>query len=63
MKNFEVVQEYARLMQGFDFPEKRAIELASEIEQLREEIVRARDVLAFDDEPSAFATLLEKRSK
>lgn len=59
----ELVQKYVKRTQDFDFTLQRADELASEVNQLREEIRRAGASLSFDDEPSGFITLLEKAAK
>lgn len=62
MGDAELIKKYAQCMQDFDFSIQRAGELFSEVSQLREEIRRASVVLTFDDEPSGFVTLLEKKA-
>jgi hypothetical protein len=63
MDDGELVQKYIKRTQDFEFTLKRAGELGSEVQQLRDEIRRASVSLSFDDEPSGFVTLLEKAAK
>jgi hypothetical protein len=63
MDDGELVQKYIKRTQDFEVTLKRAEELGSEVQQLRDEIRRASVTLSFDNEPSEFITLLEKAAK
>jgi hypothetical protein len=57
----KLVQECARLLQGKEFSEARAAELAIEVERLNGDVRRAAATLGFDDEPATFLAVLNKR--
>jgi len=57
----KLVQESARLLQGKEFSEARAEELAIEVERLNGDVRRAAATLGFDDEPATFLAVLNKR--
>ena len=51
-------------LQGVKYDAKRLAELAAEVEVLNDAVRRAAEAhLAFDDEPAAFASLMEKESR
>jgi hypothetical protein len=51
-----------RDLQGLDFPDQRIVELRSEVERLNESVRRTAGRLTLDDEPAAFAAVLERRA-
>ena len=53
----------ARQLQGLDYDEKRLAEIATEVEVLNDAVRKAATVLTFDDEPAAFASLMEREAK
>jgi hypothetical protein len=57
----KLVQDYVRLLQGKEFTEARAAEIAIEVERLNGDVRRAAQTLGFDDEPASFLAVLNKR--
>jgi hypothetical protein len=53
----------ARQLQGMTFDDKRLAELAAEVEVLNGAVRKAAERLTFDDEPAAFASLMERETK
>ncbi|MBV8187797.1 MAG: hypothetical protein JOY64_18530 [Alphaproteobacteria bacterium] len=53
----------ARQLQGLTFDDKRLAELAAEVEVLNDAVRKAAERLTFDDEPAAFASLMEREAK
>ena len=54
----------ARQLQGLTFDDKRLAEIAAEVEVLNEAVRKAAaQRLTFDDDPSAFASVLAKEAK
>jgi hypothetical protein len=53
----------ARQLQGMTFDDKRLAELAAEVDVLNDAVRKAAERLAFDDEPAAFASLMEREAK
>jgi hypothetical protein len=53
----------ARQQQGLTFDDKRLAEIAAEVAVLNEAVRKAAERLTFDDEPAAFASLMERESK
>ncbi len=54
----------ARHLQGLDHDEKRLAEIAAEVEILNRAVRKAAaGRLTFDDEPAAFASLMEREAK
>jgi hypothetical protein len=53
----------ARQLQGLTFNEERLAELAAEVEVLNDAVRKAAERLTFDDEPAAFASLMEREAK
>jgi hypothetical protein len=50
-------------MNGPKFDDKRLAEIEQEVEVLNEAVARAsKERLAFDDEPSAFASVMEREA-
>ena len=50
-------------LQGMKYDDKRLAELAAEVEVLNDAVRKAAaERLAFDDEPAAFASLMEKEA-
>ena len=47
-------------LQGMTYDDKRLAELAAEVEVLNDAVRKAAAVLTFDDEPAAFASLMER---
>jgi hypothetical protein len=47
-------------LQGIKYDDKRLAELAAEVEVLNDAVRKAAAVLTFDDEPAAFASLMER---
>lgn len=51
-------------LQRLDYDDKRLAEIASEVAVLNDAVAAAAKArLAFDDEPAAFASLMEKEAK
>lgn len=50
-------------MYGPTFDDKRLAEIAAEVKQLTEALARAAERLGFDDEPAAFASLMEREEE
>jgi hypothetical protein len=53
----------ARQLQGLPFDDRRLAELATEVEVLNDAVRKAAERLTFDDEPAAFASLMERAGK
>lgn len=53
----------ARHLQGLGYDDKRLAEIAAEVEILNDAVRKAAAVLTFDDEPAAFASLMEREAK
>ena len=54
----------AKQMQGLTYDDKRLAEIAAEVEVLNEAVRKAAAArLTFDDEPAAFASLMEREAK
>ena len=53
----------ARQLQGQTYDEKRLAEVAAEVEVLNDAVRKAAARLTFDDEPAAFASLMEREGK
>ena len=54
----------AKQLQGLTYDDKRLAEIAAEVEVLNEAVRKAAAArLAFDDEPAAFASLMEREAK
>ena len=54
----------ARQLQGLDYDEKRLAEIATEVATLNDAVRQAAAArLTFDDEPAAFASLMQKPTK
>jgi hypothetical protein len=53
----------ARHLQDMTFDDKRLAELAAEVEVLNDAVRKAAERLSFDDEPAAFASLMEREAK
>ena len=54
----------ARQLQGLAYDDKRLAEIAAEVEILNEAVRQAAAArLTFDDEPAAFASLIEREAK
>lgn len=51
-------------LQGLDYDDKRLAEIATELAVLNDAVRKAAAArLSFDDEPAAFASLMEKEAK
>ncbi len=50
-------------LQGLTYDEKRLAELAAEVKVLNDAVRKAAEVLTFDDEPAAFASLMEREAR
>ncbi len=51
-------------LQGLDYDDKRLAEIAAELAVLNDAVRKAAAArLAFDDEPAAFASVMEKEAK
>lgn len=50
----------AKQLQGLTYDDKRLAEIAAEVAVLNEAVRKAAAVLTFDDEPAAFASLMER---
>jgi hypothetical protein len=54
----------AAQLQGLDYDDKRLAEIAAELAVLNDAVRKAAAArLTFDDEPAAFASLMEKEAK
>jgi len=53
----------AKHLQGLGYDEGRLAEIAAEVEVLNDALRKAAAVLTFDDEPAAFASLMEREAK
>jgi hypothetical protein len=54
----------AATLQGLTYDEKRLAELAAEVESLNDAVRKASaERLAFDDEPAAFASVLQREAR
>ena len=53
----------AKHLQGIGYDDKRLAEIAAEVEILNDAVRKAAAVLTFDDEPAAFASLMEREAK
>jgi hypothetical protein len=53
----------AHQLQGLPFDDKRLAELAAEVAVLNDAVRKAAERLTFDDEPAAFASLMEREAK
>ena len=50
-------------LQGIKYDDKRLAELAAEVEVLNDAVRKAAARLTFDDEPAAFASLMEREAR
>jgi hypothetical protein len=51
-------------LQGLKYDDKRLKEIAAEVEALNDAVRKAAEArLAFDDEPAAFASLMEREAR
>ena len=50
-------------LQGMTYDDKRLAELAAEVEVLNDAVRKAAARLTFDDEPAAFASLMEREAR
>jgi len=50
-------------LQGMKYDDKRLAELAAEVEVLNDAVRKAAERLTFDDEPAAFASLMEREAR
>ena len=57
-----VIAGLARELQGLSFSDQRIAELREEVERLNDSVRRTAGRLSFDEEPSAFAAVLERRA-
>ena len=56
--------EIARQLQGLEYDDKRLAEIAAEVEVLNDAVRKAAaSRLTFDDEPAAFASLMEREAR
>ena len=54
----------AKQLQGLTYDDKRLAEIAAEVEVLNAAVRKAAaDRLTFDDEPAAFASLMEREAR
>jgi hypothetical protein len=54
----------ARQLQGLSYDDKRLAEIAAEVDVLNDAVRKAAAArLAFDDEPAAFASVMEREAK
>jgi hypothetical protein len=54
----------AASLQGMKYDEKRLAELAAEVEVLNDAVRKAAEArLTFDDEPAAFASVMEREAR
>lgn len=54
----ELIQAQALELRGAKLEERRAHEIAADVERLNEAALAARELLDFNDEPARFAALL-----
>ena len=50
-------------LQGITYDDKRLAEIAAEVEVLNDAVRKAAERLTFDDEPAAFASLMEREAR
>jgi hypothetical protein len=50
-------------LQGLKYDDKRLAELAAEVQVLNDAVRKAAEKLTFDDEPAAFASLMEREAR
>ena len=50
-------------LQGITYDDKRLAEIAAEVQVLNDAVRKAAEVLTFDDEPAAFASLMEREAR
>jgi hypothetical protein len=51
-------------LQGLNYDDKRLAEIAAEVEVLNDAVRKAAEAhLTFDDEPAAFASLMEREAR
>ena len=50
-------------LQGLKYDDKRLAEIAAEVEVLNDAVRKAAERLTFDDEPAAFASLMEREAR
>jgi hypothetical protein len=50
-------------LQGMTYDDKRLAEIAAEVEVLNDAVRKAAAVLTFDDEPAAFASVMEREAR
>jgi hypothetical protein len=50
-------------LQCVTYDDKRLAELAAEVEALNKAVRKAAEKLTFDDEPAAFASLMEREAR
>jgi hypothetical protein len=50
-------------LQGLEYDDKRLAEIAAEVEVLNAAVRKAASQLSFDDEPAAFASLMEREAR
>jgi len=55
--------DIARQLQALGYDDKRLAEIAAEVEVLNDAVRKAAARLTFDDEPAAFASLIEREAK
>jgi hypothetical protein len=53
----------ASTLQGLQYDAKRLAEIAAEVEGLNDAVRKAASQLTFDDEPAAFASLMEREAR
>ena len=53
----------AKQLQGLTYDDKRLAEIAAEVEVLNAAVRKAASQLSFDDEPAAFASLMEREAR
>jgi hypothetical protein len=50
-------------LQGITYDDKRLAEIAAEVQVLNDAVRKAAAVLTFDDEPAAFASVMEREAR
>ena len=50
-------------LQGLAYDDERLAEIAAEVEVLNDAVRKAAERLTFDDEPAAFASLMEREAR
>jgi hypothetical protein len=50
-------------LQGLKYDDTRLAELAAEVKVLNDAVRKAAEKLTFDDEPAAFASLMEREAR